>query len=260
MILSALCMVAWLSAAAPAPQFSDPYAAYQEQSYEQALQGFLAMQLDHPKDLSVLMNVGSAHYQLGQYDLAEKAFRQAAAAPEPQAREQALYNLGNTAFKQGKLDDAMAQYQAALSLNPNDTDARANLAFTRQQQQTRKEQAQRQAQRDAQQQQKPGDPSPGGDPGPKDKDKGTAAPQKESGAAGKQAAKAPPPSPAQQSPPGQQAKGAGAKGDRGAAGSTAARPGDASKQQAERLLDSLNEGRPKRHADDSRRPRGGKDW
>jgi Ca-activated chloride channel family protein len=249
MILSALCLGLLLPMAAPIPQFSDPFAAYQEQSYEQALQGFLTMQLEHPKDLSVLMNVGSAHYQLGQYDLAEKAFRQAAAAPEPQAREQALYNLGNTAYKQGKLDDAVAQYQAALSLNPNDTDARANLAFTRQQQQSRKEQAQRQAQRDAEQKQaKPMEPSPNDDPK----------------SAAKQAAKAPPTKPssnsAEQPPPSQANKAAGADENKNPAGVSSPRSGDATKQQAERLLDSLNEGRPKRHPDDSRRPRDGKDW
>jgi Ca-activated chloride channel family protein len=234
LILCALCC----GLGAAGPHDADPHDAYQQKAYEQALQGFLQMQLDHPHDLRLLMNVGSAHYQLGQFEMAEKAFRQAAGSRDPTAREHALYGLGNSAYRQGKLDEAQAHYQAALTLDPNDLDARANLAYVRQEKQQRQEQAKQQKKekqekpaRDKQNsagEDKPAKPKQGKQEPPADSDKGT-----------KPAAPAPAHKPAERPPQ---------------------TPEQKAKQQAERTLDGMGEDRPARRPTTPTRPSNGKDW
>ena len=44
---------------------------------------------------------------------------------------QALYNLGNAMYRQGKLEEAVEYYKKTLELDPEDEDARKNLEFVR---------------------------------------------------------------------------------------------------------------------------------
>ncbi|RYF11798.1 MAG: tetratricopeptide repeat protein, partial [Deltaproteobacteria bacterium] len=144
----------------------DPLRHYHDKQYDAALQGFLQLQTEHPSDLGLAMNVGSAHYRLKQYELAERAFAQAAQSPDAALRAQAVYNMGNTAFLRGKLDEAESRYQQVLTLDPNDRQARQNLAYVRQvrQQQQRdakrresEEQKEQKAQKQAEQQKQAAD-------------------------------------------------------------------------------------------------------
>ena len=48
---------------------------------------------------------------------------------KPRRRADAMYNIGNTAFKGGQLDPAIKAYTAALVLNPGDKQAKQNLEF-----------------------------------------------------------------------------------------------------------------------------------
>ena len=70
-------------------------------------------------------NLGSALLQDGQTDEAIAQF-QAAHNVDPQ-NAAACYNLGNAFLQQGRMDDAIAQFRQALKLNPNNAIASYNL-------------------------------------------------------------------------------------------------------------------------------------
>ncbi|MBR1427272.1 MAG: tetratricopeptide repeat protein [Paludibacteraceae bacterium] len=68
-------------------------------------------------------------YANGQYAEAAEAYR-AILADTPDA--DVYYNLGNAAFRQGELAQAILAYERALRLNPAHKDARYNLEFAQQ--------------------------------------------------------------------------------------------------------------------------------
>lgn len=109
----------------------DPYQSYQDGQYDQALEGFVDQQVEHPTNPQLFVNLGSAHYEMKNYPEAEKAFNQAALLGDEHVRQQAFYNLGNTAYRLGKLDQAINWYKQALELNPSDEDTKFNLEFAR---------------------------------------------------------------------------------------------------------------------------------
>ena len=65
---------------------------------------------------------GVARYRYGAYADAEKLFRL-------QSDANGQYNTGNALAHEGRFDDAIAAYDRALALNPNDADARFNKAL-----------------------------------------------------------------------------------------------------------------------------------
>jgi len=136
----------------PAGDPKNPWAAFASGQYPSALQGFVDQQVQNPSDPQTLMNVGSAQYKMKMMDEAEQTFMQAALTGDEAIRAQALYNLGNVAYQQGKLEDAVSRYQAALEVQPDDADAKYNLEFVRNEIRRRHEEAQkRQEQQDQQQ-------------------------------------------------------------------------------------------------------------
>ncbi len=115
--------------------------AYGEKAYDKALQGFLDAQVERPDDLRLKYDVGNAQYRMRNFGEAERAFRAVAAAADPDLRERAIYNLGNCAYKQGRLEEAVALYQKALEMNPKDEEARFNLEFVREEMKRRLKEA-----------------------------------------------------------------------------------------------------------------------
>ena len=138
-----------------ADRFADPFEAYAAGSYDQALEGFLDDQIEHPEDPVVALNVGSAHYEMRNYGEADRAFSTAALSADSAVRQKALYNLGNSAYRQGRLQEAVEHYKSALELDPDDLDAKFNLEFVRDEIRRRHEEAQKRQQEQQQQQQQP---------------------------------------------------------------------------------------------------------
>lgn len=126
--------------------YDDPFNAYENGRYGQALEGFVDEQVDHPDDPRVLMNIGSSHYQMKNYDEALGNFAQAGLKGDPELRSRALYNVGNVAFRQGKLEEAIGYYQSVLELNPEDEDAKFNIEFVRNEIRRRHEEAKKRSQ------------------------------------------------------------------------------------------------------------------
>ena len=113
--------------------------AYEAKSYDQAKTYFIDAQLESPSDLRLYYNIGAAAYMNKEYDQAEKNFAQAAESKNTDIRHKAMYNLANTHYRQGKLDQAIKDYEAILASFPDDKETRENLEFVKQQQAQEKE-------------------------------------------------------------------------------------------------------------------------
>lgn len=116
---------------APRVDYSSPYEAFDAAAYSQALEGFVDRQTRQPDDPEWSLNVGAAHYKMSDFEAADSQFYRAAAIGDDEVRAQALYNLGNSAYRQGKLGDAIDFFMASLEANPDDLDAKFNLEFVR---------------------------------------------------------------------------------------------------------------------------------
>jgi len=134
-----------------AQRYDDPHEAYDAGAYDQALEHFVDLQVDRPNDPALMMNIADTHYQMRNFEEAQKQYTQAAIAGDKTIRSQAFYNLGNVAYRQGKLDEAIAMYQKNLEIDPNDKDAKFNIEFVRDEIRRRHEEAQKN--KDQQQQQ-----------------------------------------------------------------------------------------------------------
>ncbi len=153
----------------PAPaEYSSPYAAWDAGAYDQALRGFADHQTERPDDPELSLNVGATHYKLNDFEAADGQFYRAAAIGDDDLRAEALYNLGNSAYRQGKLEDAVDFYMASLEANPDDVDAKFNLEFVREEMRRRQEQnqeGQNQQQNEQQQEDQGAQQQPEGDQG-----------------------------------------------------------------------------------------------
>ncbi len=85
-----------------------------------------ALELD-PNSAGALVNLGTIHYHLRKWDLAEHCYRQALEVDSSYAL--AHFNLGNLFDETGDRPRALAHYQAALRENPNYADAHYNAAL-----------------------------------------------------------------------------------------------------------------------------------
>jgi Ca-activated chloride channel homolog len=129
----------------------NPYSAYEAGDYDRALEGFVERRVARPEDPQLQLNVGSAYYQLGDYQAAEQEYKGATEAKRVPMRAEALYNLGNSAYRQGRLEEAVGLYQDALALDSEDEDAKYNLEFVQREIERRRQQAQEREQQPQQQ-------------------------------------------------------------------------------------------------------------
>ena len=115
--------------------------AYQDGNFRSAISLFQQAITKNENSLKGHYNLGNALYKNGQYATATEHFQQAVEQAEgKQQKANALYNLGNSYLaqaqaqqapsKEGKtqLEAAISAYKAALRNNPNDFEAKNNLA------------------------------------------------------------------------------------------------------------------------------------
>lgn len=151
-----------LSCASALRAADDPYRAYADGEYERALQGFVERQVANPEDPRASLEIGSARYKLEDLEGAEEMFGAAARADDPGLAADALYDQGNAAFRQGRLEAAADLYLRSLELDPADEDAKFNLELTLREIQQRQQQQQQPQQGDG------GDESESGERKPAD--------------------------------------------------------------------------------------------
>ena len=119
---------------------------YNEEKYDEALKEFLDAQVEKPGDISLKYNIGNTHFQMRNFQEAEESFWAVANSDLPELQQSAFYNLGNCAYRQGKLEDAVNYYKQALELDSKDEDARYNLEFVRREIKRRLEEAKKREQ------------------------------------------------------------------------------------------------------------------
>lgn len=100
-------------------------------------------------------NLGGALYKQGRYGEAADEFSKAAATSEGDSLRQAegLYNLGNSLLKEQKFKESIGAYINSLKLNPENIQAKHNLAYAQDQLNKQEEQQQNQQDQDKKQDQ-----------------------------------------------------------------------------------------------------------
>lgn len=136
---------------------------YEAGQFEEAFEDFQRLLEKKPGDARLHYNAGAAAYQNQSFGEAAKHFSAALASPEPNLRERAHYNLGNSFFrlgeqhsdpgkKAGHWEQAIRQYEAALKIDPKDADAQFNLEWVKKKLDELKQQQQEQQKDDPQSQ------------------------------------------------------------------------------------------------------------
>jgi Ca-activated chloride channel family protein len=95
--------------------------------------------------------MANSYYKMGQYEESQKLFESLTKSQDLKLAEKSFYNLGNTAYRQGRLKEAVEYYQEALKLDPTDEDVKFNLEFVRKEIKRRLEENQKQQQQKKQQ-------------------------------------------------------------------------------------------------------------
>jgi tetratricopeptide (TPR) repeat protein len=80
-----------------------------------------------PNYAAAAINLGTIHYNLREFTLAEQLYRRATEADPDYAL--AFFDLGNVLDEMKRLNDAIAAYQRAIALVPQYADAHYNLAL-----------------------------------------------------------------------------------------------------------------------------------
>ena len=105
---------------------------YAQGKYDEALNVFVDGQIENPEDGQLKFNIASSKYMMKNYEEALSGFLDVAAmARDARLEEKALFNAGNTLYRQGKLEKAVEYYMKALQLDANDKEAQQNLEFVR---------------------------------------------------------------------------------------------------------------------------------
>jgi len=114
--------------------------AFDEQNYQQAKKHFIDAQLEDPENSKLYYNIGVAAYMNKEYDQAKTNFKHALGSDDKNLRHNAGYNLANTHYRLGNLDDAIKEYENILREFPEDTKTKENLEFVKKKKEEQKQQ------------------------------------------------------------------------------------------------------------------------
>lgn len=107
---------------------------YQAEKYGQALQIYKQALAENPNNAKAAFGVGAAAYRLKEYPQAQQAFENVSHQTNNLGHD-ALFNLGNTYYRAGQKEQAIATYRQAILQNSKDKEAIHNLQLVLQQQQ-----------------------------------------------------------------------------------------------------------------------------
>ena len=109
----------------------DPDELYREGKFKEAEELYGKSDMDNPKDLRFRFNRGCAGYQSSDYKGAMAAFSSVyRRTQDKEMRYKAVFNAGNTAFKQGDFSAAAEYFKQAIRLMPDSDNAKFNLELT----------------------------------------------------------------------------------------------------------------------------------
>ena len=104
---------------------------YSNGQYKEAISNFLTKSVENPTNKELKFNLGNSYYKGQNYQEAYNIFNELKDASDKKMSQRAYYNLGNTSFRLGKLEEAIEQYHKATTLDPSDKDAKFNLELAR---------------------------------------------------------------------------------------------------------------------------------
>ena len=134
--------------------FLDPVARKNEEGnrlfekgeYEEALKRYQEAQVEDPESPYLHFNAGDAFYKMGDFEAAMQEFGRALNGKDASLQAGTYYNLGNTFFRQQKLQEAAEAYKKSLELRPDDLDAKINLELVQEMLEQQQQQQQQQQQ------------------------------------------------------------------------------------------------------------------
>ena len=109
------------------------YSAFDKGNYEEALKQFNERDKKNPKDIENLYNKGVTEYKLKKYDDSIESFASVASSTKDKnLKTQSLFNLGNAEAQVSNFDGAIASYEEALKLDPDNERIKTNLEYVKQ--------------------------------------------------------------------------------------------------------------------------------
>ena len=135
---------------------------YEAGKYPESAKSFEGASVANPSDADARFNLGSAYYKAGEFSKAEEAWKSLMQGTREMENEverkrlqqETLYNLGNAAYRQGRLEDAVNSYRAAKEMDSADREAAHNLEIALAEIKRRKEEQQKQQQKPKEQREK----------------------------------------------------------------------------------------------------------
>jgi Ca-activated chloride channel family protein len=111
---------------------ANPRDAFEAGDFPTAAAGFQDQEVGDPDQPAHSYNRALSQFKAGQYAEAAQGFERAAsAAVEPRLKQDSWFNLGNARVGAGKLPEAKAAFEQALALDPGDRSARENLEYVK---------------------------------------------------------------------------------------------------------------------------------
>ena len=104
---------------------------YKNKKFEEAKSYYEQILLAKENNAAASLGLGASQYQLGDIPNAAKSFEEALKSKDTNIQDRAYYNLGNSLYKQQKMEESIAYYRKALELNPNDDDAKFNYELAK---------------------------------------------------------------------------------------------------------------------------------
>ncbi len=128
---------------------------FEKEDYTKAIESYTRAVTYSPNSFEANYNLSNALHRSEQFDKAEESMAKLAADSLRSVADRAdsYFNLGNGQFQQQKYKEALESYKSSMRLNPSDTTAKFNYAYTKLMLQQQQDQDQQQDQQDQDQQQ-----------------------------------------------------------------------------------------------------------
>jgi Ca-activated chloride channel homolog len=105
---------------------------YEQKKYDEAQKSYIDALKRDPNNYATLFNLGNTLYQKKQYDTSRMVMAMTRDKVLNKPGKSALnYNIGNTYMAERKWSDAIDAYKKTLRDNPQDADAKYNLAYAK---------------------------------------------------------------------------------------------------------------------------------
>ncbi len=120
--------------------------SYENEEFEDARRKFEENVINHPGEGTLHMNLGNTYYREGELDAALAEYLRALRDENFTSKTAAYHNIGNALFEQQKYKEALESFRNAVIADPDNYDARYNYELTRLMLQEMSEETQQQPQ------------------------------------------------------------------------------------------------------------------